>query len=495
MTRRTRSIGVVLVIVISVLLIAYGAFVALVVRHTARHYEEESLQRLSYGLAGHIAEHWPEVADHARDLADQRARDALLTMLMTVNPGIQVYLLDAGGHIEAYIGDQSLVREKQVELGPIRAFLSGQALPLFGTDPMDFGQHRVFSVAALPPEADAASAPGYLYVVLGGQAVERRIGAMSTRPAWLAAGLTGLVGMLIMALVGALFFRKLSRPLRHLSRRIAAYRLGREDGPTASRPWSPLDDEVQSIAVAFDDLTQRLEETRARETAQAKAHREEMAGVAHDLRTPLTALHGHLEALAGDAPAAGRARQLAAALDQSNKVRRLSQQLFELAALQSTEQVAHCERFCLDELVSDTVHKFSLSSRLPSVSLSGPAPGRVEIDGDVGLIERALTNLIDNALRHAPASQGVRVRLAANAGDAQIVVEDDGPGLPPELLRRLDCGQSLRDPPMARPGGGIGGLGLAIAQRIATLHGGWLRPVASTTGGAHLCLSIPVARD
>lgn len=85
MTRRTRSIGVVLVIVIAVLLIAYGAFVALVVRHTARHYEEESLQRLSYGLAGHIAEHWPEVADHARDLADQRARDALLTMLMTVN--------------------------------------------------------------------------------------------------------------------------------------------------------------------------------------------------------------------------------------------------------------------------------------------------------------------------------------------------------------------------------------------------------------------------
>jgi K+-sensing histidine kinase KdpD len=84
-----------------------------------------------------------------------------------------------------------------------------------------------------------------------------------------------------------------------------------------------------------------------------------MASVAHDLRTPLTALHGHLEMLAtGGAPAA---RLLDAALSQSNKVRRLSQQLFELAALQSSAQVLHRERFSLDELVADAVQKFELT--------------------------------------------------------------------------------------------------------------------------------------
>lgn len=494
MTRRARSIGAMLLFVVAVLLIVYAVFVALMVRHTARQYEEESLQRLSYGLARHIVEHWPEVADHANGLADQRARDALLAMLMTVNPGIQVYLLDASGRIEAYIGDQSLVRENRVDLEPIRQFMAGGALPLLGTDPMDFGKRRVFSVTTLPSRAQMRDPPGYLYVVLGGQAVEKAGQAVDMKPVWLAAGLTVLVGMAIMALVGILIFGKLTRPLRQLSWRIAAYRPGRDEG-LAARPWPVLDDEVQAIAAAFDDLTCRLEETRAREAQQAKGHREEMASIAHDLRTPLTALHGHLEALSGNAATGGQGRQLAAALEQSNKVRRLSQQLFELAALQSTEQIVHRERFCLDELVSDTVHKFSLTTAMPSVSLSGPPPGRVEVDGDVGLIERALTNLIDNAVRHATNSQGVRVRLAASDGDAEIVVEDDGPGLPRELLNRLDSGQSLRDPPLARPGGGIGGLGLAIAQRVAALHGGCLRPVASTTGGTHLSLTIPVARD
>ena len=90
-----------------------------------------------------------------------------------------------------------------------------------------------------------------------------------------------------------------------------------------------------------------------------------MASVAHDLRTPLTALHGHLEVAR---PATSRQRRacasgvLQAALAQSNKVRRLSQQLFELAALQSTDQVLHRERFRLDELVADAVQKFELSA-------------------------------------------------------------------------------------------------------------------------------------
>lgn len=179
-------------------------------------------------------------------------------------------------------------------------------------------------------------------------------------------------------------------------------------------------DEVQAIATAFAGMTARIEQQAARELQQASAHREMMASVAHDLRTPLTALHGHLEALAGDAgpPAAptGRAgpqqdRLLAAALSQSDKVRRLSRQLFELAALQSDHQVLHRERFNLDELVTDAVQKFELAQQPPLVTLAGAPPGRLALDGDLQLIERALSNLIDNALRHAPGGAPVRVSL------------------------------------------------------------------------------------
>jgi signal transduction histidine kinase len=109
------------------------------------------------------------------------------------------------------------------------------------------------------------------------------------------------------------------------------------------------------------------------------------------------------------------------------------------------------------------------------------------------LIERALTNLIDNAVRHAPGNHAVRVSLRREGEQAQIVVEDAGPGLPEELHQRLDQGLSLRDPPIKRSSGGIGGLGLAIAQRVAVLHGGSLRPLPAPRGGTRLCLALPLA--
>ena len=183
---------------------------------------------------------------------------------------------------------------------------------------------------------------------------------------------------------------------------------------------------------------------------------------------------------------------LAAALAQSDKVRRLSQQLFELAALQSTDQIVHRERFRLDELVTDAVQKFELGEGPSPVRLDGAPPGRIEFDGDLQLIERALSNLIDNAMRHAPGCAPVRVSLRREGAQAQIWVEDAGPGLPEELRLRLERGQSLRDPPVRSTSGGIGGLGLAIAQRVAVLHGGSLRPLWPALGGTRLCLALPL---
>lgn len=188
--------------------------------------------------------------------------------------------------------------------------------------------------------------------------------------------------------------------------------------------------------------------------------------------------------------ACGR-RHVAAALAQSDKVRRLSQQLFELATLQSTDQVLQRERFRIDELVADAVQKFELSATPPPVALHGPPPGRVDCDGDLQLIERALTNLIDNAVRHAPHCLLVRVSLRCDAATVQVLVEDHGPGLPEVWAQRLDSGHPVRDPPIARPGGGVGGLGLAIAQRIAWLHGGSLRTLPMAAGGTRLCLALP----
>ena len=489
-----RSLATRLTVALALLLLAYGAFVALLGRQVAAEQEQESLQRLSHGRARHIVEHWPEITVADTDQGDREARQALLSMLMVVNPGIQVYVLDADGRVEAYIGEPGMVQQQQVDLRPIRAFLGGAALPLRGTDPMGSAEPRIFSAAMFAPRAGDARPPGYLYVVLDGQARERVAGQTGQRRVWLGAATAAAIGLLVTLLTGALAFRQISLPLRRLAARMRDYsvRAAPQPGVAAGRIAG---DEVRAIGAAFDEMTARIESHAVQAEQRAQAHRETIASMAHDLRTPLTALHGQLEALAGERPvhAAGRDALLAAALAQSDKVRRLSQQLFELAALQSTEQVLHRERFRLDELVTDAVHKFELGHAHSLVRLQGPPPQRIELEGDLQLIERALTNLIDNALRHASGAAPVLVSVHREADQARIVVEDRGPGLPQELLLRLQSGQSVRDPPIRRTSGGIGGLGLAIVQRVAALHGGSLLPLPSAGGGTRLCLALPLA--
>ena len=519
-----RSFAFRLSLALSLSLLAYGAFVGALGRHVASEHELESTQRLSYGLARHIVGHWPEITRgpaasgeiaaapalaafdaQAVPAAPDDERKALLSMLMVVNPAVQVYVLDADGRVDAYIGEPGMVREAQVDLGPVRAFLAGAALPLRSTDPMGGGEPRIFSAAMFPPRPGDTRPPGYLYVVLDGRAQEQISGQVSLAPSLRSAAFIAAAGLLVALLAGVYAMRKLTLPLHRLATSMRDYTLRAEgasrDGAGPGTPANAASlqaawdqDEVKSIAQAFAEMTGRLEQQAERELQQGNAHREMMASVAHDLRTPLTALHGHLEALASErfAPGVDRARLFDSALAQSNKVRRLSQQLFELASLQSADFVLHRERFFLDELVADTVQKFELAAPSAPVVLHGPAPGRVELDGDMQLIERALTNLIDNAIRHAPDAGQVRVVLDRTGAEARVLVEDGGPGLPDALRQRLVRGESLRDPPIARPNGGIGGLGLAIAQRVAALHGGSLRLLSASASGTRLCLALPL---
>lgn len=482
-----------LTLVFAGLLCGFGLLVGLVGRQVLNTQERDALQRLSHGLARHIVEHWPAVAHSTGGDTERRALDEVLGMLMVVNPAIDVYVLDAQGSVRAYLGDPLAVRQPQVDLAPVRAFLADAALPLLGTDPKHPGGGKIFSAAMFPAQPGDAAPPGYLYVVLEGQAHEQVAGHIGQQRIWQGMGLLLAVALLLTLLLGARMLHGLTRPLRQLAIRMQAFGPGADPARAGDLPEG---DEVRAIARSFDLMAERIDEQLRDEARQQAIHREAMANVAHDLRTPLTALHGHLEALHGlpqlQASANGR-HHLDIALAQSNKVRRLTQQLFELARLQSGDQVVHVERFRLDELVADAVQKFSFDPGAPAVALAGAAPGPVELDGDLQLIERALTNLIDNALRHAPSDQPVRVSLERGARQVSLVVEDHGPGLPAELRQRLVSGGALRDPPMLRPGGGFGGLGLAIAQRIASLHGGSLSLRASSASGTTLCLALPLA--
>ena len=506
-----------LVLLLATLLLGWGSFVGLLAWRVAAENEHEALQRLSAGLAQHIVKHWPELGGGTPD--DPAPREELLRMLMTVNPGIQVYVLDPAGRVQNYIGEPGMVRQPQVDTAALRAFLAGAPLPQYGTDPMGGGAPRLFSAAMFAPGVGGSA--GYLYIVLDGP--DRSAAAAQLSPAriWRGVAWAAAAGLAAALLVGALAVRALTRPLDRLTRDMAAFDLPQqplqpmqpplpdtEAAVAATPPGGPHGrDEISALGRSFQRMAQRLATQHEQQQRQATAHREVIANVAHDLRTPLTALHGHLEALRAGVQQRGdnspskpthtnhtrTTQHLDTALAQSDKLRRLTQQLFELATLQSMDHVLHSERFRLDELVADAVQKFGLPGLPSRVALAGAAPGAVELQGDLHLIERALTNLIDNAVRHSPQTQPVQVSLQCHEGEVSVWVEDRGPGLPEELKRRLDAGASVRDPAVKRhAGGGMGGLGLAIAQRIAVLHGGRLHSLpVPAGGGTRLCLALP----
>lgn len=477
----------------ALLLLGFSLFVAFLEHRVTVEHERETLQRLSRGLAQHIVEHWPEVTSPADGTLDRAALDSLLHMLMTVNPAIDVYLLDDRGRVRAYLGDPDAVRDPQVNMDAVRQFLGGASLPISGSDPKAPQSSKIFSAAMFP--AAAGAAPGYLYVVLNGQARVEAEGTVGSRRLWVSIAMGIGAGLALTLLVGLATVRYLTRPLRELASRMQRFDPVAPAADDVGVARSQPADEVSAIEASFEVMARRIEAQVAEQSAQQAAHREVIANVAHDLRTPLTALHGYLETL--DQRGVGirpeeRNRYIAAALAQSDKVRRMSQQLFELARLQSTAEILQRDHFRLDELVHDTVQKFELSAQPAPVTLLGPAPGPIDMEGDLQLIDRALTNLIDNAIRHGAGRRPVRVSLLHKGQGVALLVEDDGPGLPTELSRRLDAGQPVREPPPERPGGGFGGLGLAIAQRIAWLHGGSLRTLAAPKGGTRLCLALPL---
>jgi signal transduction histidine kinase len=178
---------------------------------------------------------------------------------------------------------------------------------------------------------------------------------------------------------------------------------------------------------------------------------------------------------------AERRRYLDIALSQSRKVGRLAQELFELARLESGLVQPEPERFALPELLQDVLQKFepAAEARGQRVVLD-VEPAIPLVNADLAMIERVLTNLLDNAIRHTPRGTTVQVRVQAKARGVQVEVSDTGTGIPPALreglFTRASALRATRDD--------SGGLGLVIVQRMLQLNGSDIHLVDRDSAGA-----------
>ncbi|HEY2000375.1 HAMP domain-containing sensor histidine kinase [Paraburkholderia sp.] len=473
----------------ALLLACCGASAWLQIRSSDLH-DKEVVQGLSRDLAGHIARSAPLM--DANGLRPDAVRQ-LFGQLMVVNPSVEVYLLDSQGRIKGDDAPVGHLKREQVDLAPIRRFIAGDALPILGDDPRSADARKVFSAAPLQAAGQAPS--GYIYVVLLGEAHDRlaaRVSASSVlrTTLWYTALVT-LLGLL----AGLTAFGLITRPLRRLSAAMLRFDANGEPDTQPKVPRSSSAgprDEIAVLETTFAQMAARIAEQWRALTRQDQQRRELLANISHDLRTPLTSLHGYLETLSLKADTLGeteRKRYLAIALAQSVKVGRLAQALFELARLEHGNVQPAWEEFSLVDLVQDVFQKFELPAEARRIHLRADIPQRLpSVCADLGMIERVLTNLLDNAVRHTPAEGTISVDLAYRDNKVAVTVSDTGPGIP----------ANLRDGLFERPfsSGGThrgGGFGLLIVQRMLQLHHSQIRLVEHVGTGATFCFELPTS--
>lgn len=280
---------------------------------------------------------------------------------------------------------------------------------------------------------------------------------------------TGTLLLFVLWLVGtallvfglaAVFMRQQVRAIRRLSLSAEAFGMGRDPGPIKPEGGT----EVRQAAVAFNRMQERIRRFLAQRT-------EMLAGVSHDLRTPLTRMRLALAMM----PPGEDAKELSADVDE---MERMVDGYLAFARGEGAEQALPTD-------LSALLEEVTAAARRGGATIALEAPGALTLPLRPDAIRRAITNLVDNARRH-----GRRVLLGAmevprdGARSVQVTVDDDGPGIAPDQRE-----QAFR--PFSTGSGGTG-LGLTIARDIVRAHGGDILLEESPLGGLRARIRLPV---
>jgi signal transduction histidine kinase len=487
-------------IVVPVLLLLSAALL-LMARHYAGLSALEATQRMNLGLARYIVEHQDGSLIDERGSADRSRMKALALHVMTINPSVEVYLLDRQGRVLAHAleglqGPDPVGRT--VDLAPARHLLDTPVdalrFPVLGDDPRRPGARNIISAA---PIAAADALPGemsgYLYVVLNGQALQGVTASLANSDAQreVLVGLLLATGAAAMLLVLSLY--KLTRPLRQLIVQLQAFRPDALAGTAAAEG-----DEIEQLARATRAMRERIDEGFARLDEADRLRRELVSNISHDLRSPLASIQGYVETvlLRGDQlDEAGRAQHLRTALRHAAQLDRRVADLFELSKLDAGRVEPQYEVFCMAELLQDVVQSYQLAAQQRGVrlALAAGSHAQAKVRADIALMERVLQNLIDNALRHTPQDGDVTVALDAAASQIQVSVTDSGSGIAREHLPHIFERYWRASGDTGTHPGASAGLGLAIVKRILDLHGSVVRVRSELARGTRIEFGLPQA--
>lgn len=477
-----------LVLSLTILIVGLGIFYLVIALITTKGHLAAIDQSLNRDVARYVADGYLAAADFD---AGAGLATEVLSALMNVNPNAEIYLLDGKGVIVSHAAPAGRLKANSVAIEPVLAFLERtKPFPLYGDDPRDPESPKIFSAAAVGP---AQAVKGYVYVVLGGDAYSGA--ARMFQQSYVLRLSSGLIAVSVVAafILGGISFYRLTAPLRGLAQTVSDFEPNRPfDVNLVGKFGQQTDDEVAQLARSFGLMAQRIaDQIKLLKDADGK-RREFMVYVSHDLKTPIASIRGYLETLQmkwEEMESGQRTRYLDAALQANDRILNMVEAILELSMLEGSEVPLHCETFSITELVQDVCQKLHFEAEKACVGLAVDRQNpNVYLTGDIGLLERALVNVIENALKFSDQGTDVTVSIAKNTTAVRISISNRGQTIKPEelskIFRPFYRGKAARQNIKGH------GLGLPIAKRIVELHDGTIAAESDRSGNTVFTLAL-----
>ena len=469
------------------LLIILGVVYVFISSYIAKSYFEEVNQKLNAPIATMMShEVQPLIDGHIDTIAIQK----IMSSMMTINPSVEVYVLDTEGKIVTYVAPYKRVKLTEVNLDPIKKFTAAEAESkpfIKGDDPRHPGKSKVFSAA---PMLDGDNLTGYLYIILASEEQQAATTTLLGSYFLKLGANTFFITLIGALLIGLLAIWFLTKNLRHIIFTVRRFKEGDYQARIADIDKGELTELADTFNEMADTIVANIEQLKSIETLR----RELIANVSHDLRTPVSIIQGYTETLLMKKENLAEEKQqnyLKIILDSTEKLSSQIAQLFEYSKLEAKQIEPQKEAFFLSELAQDTYQKYHILSKEKDIEMSIDLPEASQlVFADVQLVERVLQNLMDNALKYTQKGGKVSIIISNTANDVVVKVADNGPGIPEKEQSYIFERYSKSKNTISKSNST--GLGLAIVKKILELHDATIQVQSRVNEGTAFVFQLPV---
>lgn len=453
-------------------------------------------QKLHLQLAEHLAHDNPLLQD---GVYDKPALENLFHTLMLLGPAFEFYLLDARGNILTYSADANKIKRKSVSLKPLKQLIANpKKMPIFGDDPRDTHNKKIFSAS---PVYQGKLLQGYLYIIIGGEIYDSIFSQVQADKDLQKYGAFFIASIFLLLLMLLAVFHYFTLPLKQLAKQMQALKAVQFDQTKIQlKQWAASsnqgihNNEVHFLGATFNDMVVQINQQFSLLTENDRIRRELLAHLSHDLRTPLATMQGYIETLSikgNDLSHAEQQAYLATVQRNVSQLKRLIDQIFELAHLENGQVTVNLETFPIGELLHDILAKFTLKAAEKHITLKlAPQVCPFMVHSDIAKLERIITNLLENAIRHTDFDGEIVITVTQLSSQVKVSVTDNGSGISKEDIAyifdaRYRASNAIEDNTQHT------GLGLAISQKLSQVLNSELMVKSELGTGTCFSLSVP----